>query len=163
MTGLKLFISLLLTSLGILFIKIKTEFLVLSLYPASYQSHMILSTWKKTHGLSLGYMLSSVKFCDPFWFYFVYAFDLRFYAQMNLVLLKYCLTIVFKKKREMKRWHAKEAWPQKKKRERKDGMPKKHDPANKTRHEKKHVFICALTLSVVNMSINLWIQSLILQ
>ena len=34
---------------------------------------------------------------------------------------------------------------QKKERERKDGMPKKHDPANKTRHEKEHVFICALT------------------
>ena len=31
------------------------------------------------------------------------------------------------------------------KRERKDGMPKKHDPANKIRHEKEHVFICALT------------------
>ena len=32
-----------------------------------------------------------------------------------------------------------------KKRERKDGMPKKHDPANKIRHEKEHIFICALT------------------
>ena len=32
-----------------------------------------------------------------------------------------------------------------KKRERKDGMPKKHDPANKVRHEKEHVFIYALT------------------
>ena len=30
------------------------------------------------------------------------------------------------------------------KRERKDGMPKKHDPTNKVRYEKKHVFICAL-------------------
>ena len=27
----------------------------------------------------------------------------------------------------------------------KDGMPKKHDPTNKVRHEKEHVFICALT------------------
>ena len=97
--------------------------------------------------LSLGYMLSSIKFCDPLWFYFIYAFDLRCYAQMNLVLLKYCLTIVFKRERE--RW--------------KDGMPKKHDPANKVRHEKEHVFIYALTWSVVNMSINRWIQSLILQ
>ena len=45
----------------------------------------------------------------------------------------------------MKRWHAKEAWPKKKRvRERKDGMPKKHDPANKVRHEKEHVFIYAL-------------------
>jgi hypothetical protein len=42
-------------------------------------------------------------------------------------------------------------------------MPKKHDPANKVRHEKEHVFICALTWSVINMSVNLWIQSLILQ
>ena len=33
---------------------------------------------------------------------------------------------------------------QKKERERKDGMPKKHDPANKVRHEKEHVIICAL-------------------
>ena len=31
-----------------------------------------------------------------------------------------------------------------KKRKRKDGMPKKHDPANKVRHEKEHVIICAL-------------------
>jgi hypothetical protein len=31
-----------------------------------------------------------------------------------------------------------------KKRE-KDGMPKKHDSANKVRHEKEHVFICALS------------------
>ena len=31
------------------------------------------------------------------------------------------------------------------KRERKVDMPKKHDPANKVRHEKEHVFICALT------------------
>ena len=30
------------------------------------------------------------------------------------------------------------------KKERKDGMPKKHDPANKVRHEKEHVIICAL-------------------
>ena len=30
-------------------------------------------------------------------------------------------------------------------REREDGMLKKHDPANKTRHEKEHVFICPLT------------------
>jgi hypothetical protein len=29
-------------------------------------------------------------------------------------------------------------------REKKDGMPKKHDPANKVRHEKEGVFICAL-------------------
>ena len=57
---------------------------------------------KKPHALSLGYMLSSIKFCDPLWFYFVYAFDLRFYAQMNLVLLKYYLTIVLKKERDEK-------------------------------------------------------------
>ena len=62
----------------------------------------------KNHShMSLDYVLSLIKLCDPLWFYFVYAFDLRFYAQMNLVLLKYCLTIVLKK--EMKRWHAKEA------------------------------------------------------
>ena len=35
--------------------------------------------------------------------------------------------------------------PKKREKERKDGMPKKHDPANKVRHEKEHVFICALT------------------
>ena len=33
----------------------------------------------------------------------------------------------------------------KKEREIKDGMPKKHDPANKVRHEKEHVFICTLS------------------
>ena len=48
-------------------------------------------------------------------------------------------------------------------REREDGMPKKHDPANKVRYEKEHVFIYALTRLVVNKSVNLWIQSLILQ
>ena len=35
--------------------------------------------------------------------------------------------------------------PKKNERERNDGMLKKHDPANKIRHEKEHVFICALT------------------
>ena len=35
--------------------------------------------------------------------------------------------------------------PKKRERERKDGMPKKHDPANKVRHEKEHAFIYALT------------------
>jgi len=33
----------------------------------------------------------------------------------------------------------------KKERERIDGMPKKHDQANKVIHEKEHAFICALT------------------
>ena len=124
--------------------KNKSEFLVLFLYPSSYQSHMILSTWKNSHAISLGYMLSLIKFCDPSWLYSIYALDLRFYVQMNLVLLKYCLTIVFKKKLE--RW--KDGMPKKhdpKKRERKDGMPKKHDPANKVRHEKEHIFIRALS------------------
>ena len=113
----------------------------------------LLATW-----------LSLIKFCDPSWFCSVYALDLRFYVQMNLVLLKHCLTML-SKKRERERW--KEGMPKKhdpKKIEReKDGMPKKHDPANKIRHEKEHIFICALTWSVVDMSIHLWIQSLILQ
>ena len=50
---------------------------------------------------------------------------------MNLMLLKYYLTFVFKK-RERER---KDGMPKKhdpKKRERKDGMPKKHDPAIKS-------------------------------
>ena len=66
---------------------------------------------EKSHDMSLGYMLSLIKFCDPSWFYSIYALDLRFYVQMNLVLLKYCLTMLFKKnrEREMKRRHAKEA------------------------------------------------------
>ena len=68
---------------------------------------------------------------------------------MNLVLLKYYLTIVFKKKRERdEKMACQRSMTQKKRereRERKDGMPKKHDPANKTRHEKEHVFIYALT------------------
>ena len=87
-----------------------------------------------------------LEFCDPPWFYFVYALDLRFYAQMNLVLLKYYLTIVFKKReRERNEKMACQRRMTKKERERKDGLPKKHDPANKVRHEKEHVFICALT------------------
>ena len=53
--------------------------------------------------MSLGYMLSLIKFCDPSWFYSIYALDLRFYVQMNLVLLKYCLTIVLKKEKERER------------------------------------------------------------
>ena len=65
---------------------------------------------------------------------------------MNLVLLKYCLTIVFKKKErdEKMAWQRSMTPKKKRKRERKDGMPKKHDPANKVRHKKEHVFICAL-------------------
>ena len=65
---------------------------------------------------------------------------------MNLVLLKYCLTIVFKKEIERERdekMACQRSMTQK--REREDGMPKKHDPANKVRHEKEHVFICAPT------------------
>ena len=64
---------------------------------------------------------------------------------MNLMLLKYSLTIVFKKKREKKRdekMACQRSMTQK--RERKDGILKKHDPTNKVRHEKEHVFICAL-------------------
>ena len=119
---------------------------------------------KKPHALSLGYMLSSIKFCDPAWFCSDYALDFRFYVQMNHVLLKYCLAMFIRKKRERKRdekmacqrsmtqkkrekrWHAKEAWP-----------------SNKIRHENEHVFICALTWPVVNMIMHLWIQFFILQ
>ena len=61
---------------------------------------------------------------------------------MKLVLLKYCLTIVLKKGDE--KMACQRSMTQKKGGERKDGMPKKHDPANKVRHEKEHVFICAL-------------------
>ena len=35
------------------------------------------------------------------------------------------------------------------KKDRKDGMPKKHDPANKVRHEKEHIFICALIVIAI--------------
>ena len=47
--------------------------------------------------------------------------------------------VIRKRKREREREREKE------RENRKDGMPKKHDPANKVRHEKEHVFICALT------------------
>ena len=95
--------------------------------------------------MSLGYMLSLIKFCDPSWFYSIYILGLRFYVQMNLVLLKYCLTVVVKKReRERDRKMACQRSMTQKKRERKDGMPKKHDPANKVRQEKEHVIICAL-------------------
>ena len=98
--------------------------------------------------MSLDYMLSLIKFCDPLWFHIVYALDLRFYVQMNFVLLKYCLTIVLKKERDEK-MACQRSMTQKRERERererKDGMRKKHDPANKVRHEKEHVIICVLT------------------
>ena len=64
---------------------------------------------------------------------------------MNLMLLKYCLTIVFKKKERKRDEKMTSQRSMTKKKERKDGMPKKHDPANKVRHEKERVFICALT------------------
>ena len=53
--------------------------------------------------MSLGYKLSLIKFCDPSWFYFVYALDSRLYIQMKPMLLKYYLTIVFKRERERER------------------------------------------------------------
>jgi len=44
------------------------------------------------------------------------------------------------KKHDLKRERERE-----RERERKYGMPKKNDTANKIRHEKEHIFICALT------------------
>ena len=66
---------------------------------------------------------------------------------MNLMLLKYYLAIVFqkKKKRDKNMACQRSMTQRERERERKDGMPKKHDPANKVRHENEHVFICALT------------------
>ena len=88
---------------GMLFIKKQK----LSSWSYLFIHHPTRAIWyyplEKPHALSLGYMLSSIKFCDPLWFYFIYAFDLRCYAQMNLVLLKYCLTMLFKKKRKRQR------------------------------------------------------------
>ena len=65
---------------------------------------------------------------------------------MRPMLLKYCLTIVLKKRERDEKMACQRSMTQKKEREneRKDGMPKKHDPANKVRHEKEHVIICAL-------------------
>jgi len=123
---------------------------------------MLQEPYKNSMLCLLATWLSLIKFCDPSWFCSVYALDLRFYVQMNRVLHKYCLTMLIEKKRKRedgmpkkhdpkkrereKRWHAKEAWP-----------------SNKIKHEKEHVFICALTWSVINMSTHLWIHSLILQ
>ena len=65
---------------------------------------------------------------------------------MNLVLLKHCLTMLSKKReRDEKKACQRSMTKKERERERKDGMPKKHDPANKIRHEKEHIFICALT------------------
>ena len=50
---------------------------------------------------------------------------------MNHVLLKYCLTILIEKKKEREKMACQRSMTQKK-RERKDGMPKKHDPAIKS-------------------------------
>ena len=102
--------------------KNKIEFMVFPLYILSYQSHM-LSTWNPMH-MSLGYMLSLIKFCDPSWFYSIYALDLRLYVQMNLMLLKYCLT----------RW--------------KDGMPKKHDPKKKREKREKEKMACQRSMTL---------------
>ena len=67
---------------------------------------------------------------------------------MNLMLLKYCLTIVFKKRE----------------RERDEKMACQRRMTQQIKLDmKRSMFICALTWSVVNMSINLWIQSLTLQ
>ena len=77
---------------------------------------------------------------------------------MNLMLVKYCLTIVFKKKREreMKRWHAKEAWPKKREREK---MACQRSMTQQIKSDMKR----SMYLSIINKSVNLWIQSLILQ
>ena len=101
MSGFKFFVSLMLTSLGILFIKNKIEFMVFlfNLYPTRAIFYLPI---EKYHAMSLIYMLSFIKFCDLSWFYSIYTLDLRFYVQMN-VLLKYCLTIVFRKERERER------------------------------------------------------------
>ena len=48
--------------------------------------------------------------------------------------------VIEKKERDEKK-ACQRSMTQKKERERKDGMPKKHDPANKVRHEKEYVFI----------------------
>ena len=136
----------------------KTKFLVLSLYPSCYQSHIKIPCYvSRLHSL--------IKFCDPSWFCSVYTLDLRFYVVINLVLLKYCLTMLFKKI-ERERW--------------KDSMPKKHDPKKEWEREKmacqrsmtqqiKLDMKRSMCLSVhypnqfVDISINLWIQFLTLQ
>ena len=68
---------------------------------------------------------------------------------MKPMLLKYCLTIVFKKKEREERERdekmaCQKSMTQKKERERKDGMLKKHDTTNKVRHDNEHAIICAL-------------------
>ena len=97
MSGLKLFISFVLTSLGISFIKTKVSswsfLFTYTILPKPYVFHL-----KNHMPMSLGYMLSLIKFCDSSWFYFVYTLDWRLYIQMNLMLLKYYLTIVFKER-----------------------------------------------------------------
>ena len=97
--------------------KNKTEFMIFLFthHPTRATCYLPL---EKSHAMSLGYKLSLIKFCDPSCFYFVYALDSRLYIQMKPMLLKYYLTIVFKKKEREKRWHAKEAWPKKRERER---------------------------------------------
>ena len=116
MSGLKLFLCLMLTSLGILFIKIK-----LSSWSFHFTNHPIRAicylpleksyTYVSWLHFDLDQILWPIMIC------FVYALEKRLYAQMKPMLLKYCLQIVLKKReREMKRWHAKEAWPKKKER-----------------------------------------------
>ena len=59
------------------------------------------------------------------------------------MLLKYSLPIEFRERERDEKMACQRNMTQK--REREDGMPKKYDPANKIRHEKEHIFICALT------------------
>ena len=90
---LKLFVSFMLTSLGFLVKKTTTtKFLVLSLYPPCYQSHIKIPCYvSRLHDWAWS---NFVTHCS------VYALDLRFYVQINLMLLKHCLTMLSKKRRE---------------------------------------------------------------
>ena len=144
---------------GILFIKTKTKFLVLSLYPPCHQSHIKIPcyvSWQ--HDWALSNFVTHHG--SALFMHLILGFMFR-WIMCSLNTVWWCL---FKKKREKERW--------------KDGMPKKHAPnqkrekrwhakeawpSNKTRHENEHVFICALTWPVVNMIMHLWIQFLILQ
>ena len=67
--------------------------------------------------MSLDFSLSSIKLCDPSWLYFVYIHYQGLRAQLKINAPSVLNDNRIKRK----------------KRERKDDMPKKHDPINKKR------------------------------
>ena len=137
----------------------KTKFLVLSLYPPCHQSHIKIPCYVSwLHDWALSNFVT--QHGSALIMHLILGFLFR-WIMCSLNTIWRCLFEKKEREREMKRWHAKEAWPKKKREKR--WHAKEAWPSNKIRHENEHVFICALTWPVVNMIMHLWIQFLIFQ